>query len=162
MIGLRSVGWAWPLAVLLTLLLLDLVVADDEEAGTLELKLKLILYFGALLGGGIATNAFTPAKPKKAPPPPHRPRKRRGVHSIFNEYGALYCRRAYRMDTTTFWKLHALLEPKLSNKTKKRKRKQKKGAKNGVISTPTWLSVALRYFAGGCPDDIAISHPEFA
>jgi hypothetical protein len=37
-------------------------------------------------------------------------------------------------------------------------KKHRNGGKNGLVSTEMQLSAAIRYFAGGRPDDIAISH----
>ena len=150
--------WACVLAVLIVTLLLDVVMANENERKYAEGKMKMILHLGALLGGGVLADTDGATRRASRPAPPHRPRKRRGIKSIFNEYGEYYCRRAYRMDQPSFWKLHAILEPVMNKRTKKRKHKQRKGAKNGIISTPIRLSVALRYFAGGRPDDIAISH----
>ena len=81
------------------------------------------------------------------------------VKSIMEEQGPYYVRRAYRMHGHSFLKLHKMLKSKLKNKkTPGSKKKHKDGAKNGLISTATRLSAALRYFAGGRPDDIALSH----
>ena len=60
------------------------------------------------------------------------------------------------MDQDSFWELHRILYPFLRGKGKDRK--QKLGAKNGIISTPIRLSAAIRYFAGGRPEDIALVH----
>ena len=38
-------------------------------------------------------------------------RKRRPVHTIFEELGPYYVRRAYRMNQEDFWRLHRLLLP---------------------------------------------------
>ena len=74
-------------------------------------------------------------------------RTRRSVVSIFAEYGAYYTRRAYRMDSDTFWHLHKLLQP------------SKRGrAPNCDIPSELKLSLAIRYFAGGDPYDLMISH----
>jgi DDE superfamily endonuclease len=88
---------------------------------------------------------------------PHRNRKRKYVNDIFNELGPYYVRRAYRMEPASFWKLCRLLIPLLA-KAASNKKKWKNGAKNGLIPTPTKISVALRYFAGGSPYDIALVH----
>jgi hypothetical protein len=85
----------------------------------------------------------------------HRKRKRKYVNDIFNELGPYYVRRAYRMESTSFWKLCTLLRPYLVKPSKK---KCRNGAKNGLIPLPTKISVALRYFAGGSPYDISVVH----
>jgi hypothetical protein len=86
----------------------------------------------------------------------HRTRKRKYVNDIFNELGPYYVRRAYRMEPASFWKLCRLLRPfvvKVSTK-----KKWKNGAKNGLIPTPTKISAAIRYFAGGSAYDISVVH----
>ena len=99
----------------------------------------------------------------------HNERKRRTVNSIFMEQGPYYVRRAYRMDSASFWELHRLVLPSLetestttcNNGTEKldsANEKRKRNAKNGLISSPVRLSVAIRYFSGGRPDDIALVH----
>jgi hypothetical protein len=91
--------------------------------------------------------------------PRDKPRKRvrRGVQSIFEEYGPYYVRRAYRMTEVAFWKLHEFLKPHMGS-IRKKPEKHRNGGKNGIIGTEVRLLVAIRYFAGGRPDDIAISH----
>ncbi len=69
--------------------------------------------------------------------------------------------RAYRMKEESFWHLHRKLHPYLGGKTRPpsgSKKKHRNGAKNGIIPSTIRLSVALRYFAGGSPYDIAIAH----
>jgi DDE superfamily endonuclease len=85
----------------------------------------------------------------------HRTRTRKYVNDIFNEMGPHYVRRAYRMEPSSFWKLCRLLRPFLFKKSNK---KTRNGAKNGLIPTPTKVSVAIRYFAGGSPYDISVVH----
>jgi hypothetical protein len=85
----------------------------------------------------------------------HRTRKRKYVNDIFNELGPHYVRRAYRMESDSFWKLCRLLRPFVVKASSK---KFRSGAKNGLIPTPTKISVALRYFAGGSPYDISVVH----
>jgi hypothetical protein len=90
-----------------------------------------------------------------------RTRIRRSVSSIFREHGAYYVRRAYRMTESAFWDLHTKLVPHMTTvriNPAKRQKTQRKGAKNGLIPTDIRLSAAIRYFAGGRPEDIAISH----
>ena len=65
------------------------------------------------------------------------------------------------MDEPSFWKLHRLLYKFLGGRVMPQrgsKKRHRNGAKNGVITSPTRLSVGLRHFAGGRPDDIAIVH----
>ena len=92
--------------------------------------------------------------------PPHRQRNRRQVNDIFNEQGPTYVRRAYRMHADSFWALHKLLKNGIAKAAEEAKgtKKHRNGAKNGVISTSVRLSAAIRYFAGGRPDDIALVH----
>ena len=88
-------------------------------------------------------------------------RKQRPVYTIFRELGPIYTRRAYRMHEDDFWVLHKILQKHLGGKVRPDKGSRKRhrnGAPNGLISSPTRLSVALRYFAGGSPYDIAIAH----
>ena len=87
----------------------------------------------------------------------HINRKRRPVYDIFRELGPGYVRRAYRMDAASFWELHQLLLPHLKKK-KSRKKKHRNGAPNGLISLSARLSAAIRYFAGGRAEDIALVH----
>jgi len=89
------------------------------------------------------------------------PRQRRPVREIFREMGPYYLKRAYRMDEESFWALHWLLYKDLGGRVKPKKgstKRHRNGAKNGLIPSPTRLSAALRYYAGGRPDDIAIAH----
>jgi DDE superfamily endonuclease len=86
----------------------------------------------------------------------HRTRNRKYVNDIFNEMGPHYVRRAYRMEPASFWKLCRLLRPLLLKKSNKKKNRN--GAKNGIIPTPTKISAAIRYFAGGSPYDISVVH----
>lgn len=51
-----------------------------------------------------------------------------------------------------------ILRPYLVKKNRSPKKKHRDGAKNGIISNATRLSVALRYFAGGRPEDISLVH----
>ena len=92
---------------------------------------------------------------------PSPPRIRRSVKSIFRELGPYNTRRAYRMKEATFWELHRRLYKKMKYNARppsSSKKKCKNGARNGLITSPTRLSCAIRYFAGGSPYDIAIAH----
>lgn len=66
------------------------------------------------------------------------------------------------MTETSFWFLLDILEPhmKISSETndKESRKKHRNGAKNGLIPAETRLSVALRFFAGGRPEDIMLVH----
>jgi DDE superfamily endonuclease len=101
------------------------------------------------------------ASERRGPTDKARTRVRRSVESIFLQYGPYYVRRAYRMDEEAFWKLHGYVAPLMvSTRTRpgSKTKTHKNGGKNGLISTSTRLSASIRYFAGGRPDDIAISH----
>ena len=89
----------------------------------------------------------------------HRNRKRKTATQLFGEAGPCYVRRAYRMDEASFWALHRMLYPYLRPaRSASSTKNNKDGAKNGIISSPIRLSAAIRYMAGGRPDDIAASH----
>jgi hypothetical protein len=77
---------------------------------------------------------------------PHIRRQRRDVSSMFHELGPIYSRRAYRMDTDSFWALHRLLRPHLKGRVRPASLRSKKkcGAVNGVIPSTIRLSIALR------------------
>ena len=66
------------------------------------------------------------------------------------------------MDKSSFNELHRVLSILIRWSKKKARLSKRKthrnGAKNGLISTRIRLSAALRYFAGGRPDDIALVH----
>ena len=64
------------------------------------------------------------------------------------------------MQSTSFWKLERMLRPHITRprSAKARRLRKRDGARNGRISTAIRLSAALRYFAGGRPDDISLSH----
>lgn len=82
-----------------------------------------------------------------------RRRTRVRLEDIFNEYGPVFFRRAYRMREDSFWRLLDLIEANMGNKGKgKRKRGR---TPNGHVSNGIRLAMALRYFAGGDPLDIA-------
>jgi hypothetical protein len=84
-------------------------------------------------------------------------RKRRMVSDIMRELGPGYTRRAYRMSEDSFYNLHKLLRPHL-NPPQSEKKSWKNGSPNGIIISTVRLSIALRYFAGGRPEDIALVH----
>ena len=92
----------------------------------------------------------------------HNFRKRRYINSIFQELGRDMTRRAYRMHADSFWKAKDKLNAVLDSFKKARRRHNSRGGtggvKNGAISNATRFSAALRYFAGGRPEDIALVH----
>jgi DDE superfamily endonuclease len=92
--------------------------------------------------------------------PPPIDRERKTVNNIFKELGPSYTRRAYRMSEDAFWFLHRKLYAYLRRPTayKRNHLVKVKGAANGIITTPVRLSCAIRYFAGGRPEDIALVH----
>jgi hypothetical protein len=81
-------------------------------------------------------------------------RTRKEVDKIFDELGC-YQRKAYRMSRESFQKLHDDLPE--YEKIFPNKRKRGKDP-NGAIPTALYLSAAIRYFAGGSPLDIMLSH----
>ena len=90
-------------------------------------------------------------------------RERRCVSDIFTELGPIYTHRSYRMTENEFWKLYSLLAPYYPKKRNcKRKRSNIESNPdiilNKKIDLSLRLSVAMRYFAGGCPLDIICSH----
>jgi hypothetical protein len=97
-------------------------------------------------------------KARVALPPIERERKT--MNTVFQELGPSYTRRAYRMtEEDSFWSLHKLLYAYLRRPAAyKRNRLVMKGATNGLITTPFRLSCAIRYFAGGRPEDISLVH----
>ena len=93
---------------------------------------------------------------------PFIPRRRKPVKEIFAELGPSLTRRAYRMTEASFWELLHRLKPfiKCSSETNKLDsgKTHRNGAKNGLITAETRLSVALRFYAGGRPEDIMLVH----
>jgi len=149
---------AFRLTLLVCLCIFGLVAAVETRNNAAADKLKLSSIFSVLavsddagLGDDNDDN-----KHQKKEQKPHRTRTRRFVNSIFYELGPYYVRRAYRMDAASFWELHRILKPCLESK--KKPTHKRKGAKNGLISTEIRLSSAIRYFAGGRPDDISLVH----
>eukprot|EP00804_Cyclotella_cryptica_P022404 CCRYP_020044-RA/>CCRYP_020044-RA protein AED:0.32 eAED:-0.07 QI:0/0/0/1/1/1/2/0/430 len=93
-------------------------------------------------------------------------RQRRTVHQIHGCLGARYFCLAYRMSFDSFWTLHANLLPHIVTASRGMRSYRKVGGRvggnyvlppipNGEITTSVRLACALRYFAGGCPYDIA-------
>ena len=88
---------------------------------------------------------------------------RKPVQEIFAELGPCLTCRAYQMTEASFWFLLDTLEPFMktsseTNDSNQFKKKHRNGAKNSFIPSETRLSVALRFFAGGRPDDIMLVH----
>ncbi|KAL7483798.1 hypothetical protein ACHAW6_009449 [Cyclotella cf. meneghiniana] len=82
-------------------------------------------------------------------------RTRKQVENLFQLMGA-HQERAYRMNVEQFNELHMQLLPELSKEfTSKRKRGH---TPNGAINTKLRLSAAIRFYAGGSPLDIMLSH----
>ena len=155
------------LAVLAVLLLvvLDAVMAAGDTFFAGE-KLRLVMSLGSILVGDrlIGTGVDDEVRSRyerfgnHSGGAEHRSRTRNYVHKMFDEYGPYYAKRAYRMPVKSFWRLHVLLRPYMIVSRRSAGTKRKRGAKNGTIGTQLRLSAALRYFAGGRPDDISISH----
>jgi len=120
----------------------------------------LLLGSGIIFPGNIIAGNHASVAALIDPLPAIR-RVRRPVSSIFQELGESYTSRAYRMTALSFWTLHRLLYlhmgydqyPSLHSKKMNRN-----GAKNGRIHSTHRLSIAIRYFAGGSPYDIALMH----
>ena len=113
----------------------------------------------ALLEEDLEEDAHATWTPKKERRSHSQRVVRRYVNSIFQELGPYYVRRAYQMHAPSFWKLLKLLDPYLNSQSMhKQKTRKGGGAKNGIISNATRLSCAIRYFAGGRPEDIGIAH----
>ena len=142
----------WLSFAVIVLLLFDVVAAANDGFLSGE-KLRLILTLGAMMAG-LPEDDQTPV-PSRSLPRDHCNRNRNNVFDMFEQYGPYYTRRAYRMTSQSFYRLHKILHPYLKPK---RRRGQRRGAKNGCISSQIRLSAALRYFAGGRPDDISLSH----
>jgi hypothetical protein len=86
-----------------------------------------------------------------------RKRTRLNIQEHFNEMGALVFRRNYRMDEQSFWTLLDIIGNQMPSAVVHRQ--NKRGViPNGPITKATRLSIALRYFAGGDPLDIASIH----
>ena len=143
----------------LLMLVADLVTATDDF-GVIADKGRLITLAVSVLIATILEDIGV-AEPRPMAMPghssAHRTRERKRVSDIFNELGPYYVRRAYRMTSSDFWALLSIVEPYIVVPKSPRK-KHKNGAKNGLITPEIRLSSALRYFAGGRPEDIALVH----
>ena len=80
-------------------------------------------------------------------------RTRQSVEIIFRDLGPIFTRRTYRMNESSFWKLLGLL--KIYDNLEL---KLFRMVPNGIISLSARLSMALRWFAGGCSYDISLNH----
>ena len=80
-----------------------------------------------------------------------RTRKRAKIEDLFNVLGNTHFRRSYRMPKEKFDELVNLLSPLIVKSGVKR-------GPNGLISPDLRVSASLRYFAGGSPYDIMLSH----
>jgi hypothetical protein len=91
-------------------------------------------------------------------------RIRTNVSTIFAQLGPTSTRRAFRMHESQFMRLHQILFPYRQFNARRSSprsihpngKSQRKGAANGLIHSSTRLAVALRFFAGGSPYDIAL------
>ena len=89
-------------------------------------------------------------------------RVRASVSAIMYELGSK-SKNYYRMTDMSFWKLHDMLKDDINKKNhntsrRSRKKRRKSYVINGMIHSSLRLSMALCYFAGGCPLDIALVH----
>ena len=141
-------------AVLLSIMLV-LAAAASHSDGSAASRISFLALAAAAVF--VFVEEFDRPKKRIRKTEPHRLRSRRTVSSIFGELGPSYTRRAYWMKEQQFWKLHRLIKSNLVN-PRTGKKKHKNGGKNGIIPTESRLSAALRYFAGGKPDDIALVH----
>ena len=88
-------------------------------------------------------------------------RKRKCVSDIFAELGPTFTKRSYRMSETSFWKLYNMVAPFYPKQKRRRKRRARRGKQNypnKKIVISLRLSIAIRYFAGGCPLDTMSAH----
>ena len=111
---------AWWIGFAFIWLLLFDVVAESSSASDgfplSEKKLRLVMTLGAMIGGvprdiTIGDNDGLPRVGLAVGNGGHRNRKRNLVHEMFDQYGPYYTKRAYRMSTKSFWKLHKILRP---------------------------------------------------
>ena len=109
---------------------------------------------------GAGSTIFYPEIDLPIPRAAFIPRRRKPMKEIFRELGPALTRRAYRMTDESFWTLFKILEPFLKERCSSEtndessKKTHRNGAKNGLIPLTTRLSVAIRFFAGGRPEDI--------
>jgi hypothetical protein len=152
------------LSLVLLVLLLDLAfgVGVKSPGSSFLTQSQLVAMTASILMGTLDSDDEHPVRViNSVPRDKARDRVRRSVQSIFKEHGPYYVRRAYRMTEEAFWELHALLKPLMGSTRMKlggKVKRHRNGGKNGLICSETRLAVAIRYFAGGRPEDIAISH----
>jgi hypothetical protein len=139
--------------------LLVTVGADGGDAGPVEDPTRLAIILLSLLMA-LFPEEFGGDEDRKRKRPPVYPIewKRRKVTDIMRELGTSYTKRAYRMSAKSFFDLHKLLLPYLKCKQPSDKKKWKNGSPNGLIISTVRLSIAIQYFAGGRPEDIALVH----
>ena len=81
-------------------------------------------------------------------------RQRQSVQSFFTKLGAKHAQ-YYRMEVFSFYYLVELLTQNIQHRKRKRKRGK---SPNDDIAVSICVSVALQYFAGGSPLNIALVH----
>jgi hypothetical protein len=78
---------------------------------------------------------------------------------IFLPLSDAYFRWSYRMKKESFYNLHSILQESLENHFFPKKGGKRWIYKNSyLIRTEIRLSIALHFFAGGCPYDLMVSH----
>jgi DDE superfamily endonuclease len=146
----------------LLVLLSVVVLADGEEAQPLptqDISRLVIILVSVLLS--LFPDEFGYGSMNEVRPSVHPiQRRRRNVVDIFRELGPSYSKRAYRMSEESFFKLHRMLEGHLKGTIARNNGKcnWQRGSPNGIITSTARLSIAIRYFAGGRPEDIALVH----
>jgi len=144
------------LLLLLLLCCVDIAVCGGRDGFSIYNKVELVTITLSLLAASIPEELnLSDKKRVMQRRNAHNNRTRRPINSIFKEQGPCYVRRAYRMHSRSFWTLLGFLRPHMKPQPKKN---HKRGAKNGFMSQATRLSVALRHFAGGRTNDIALVH----
>jgi hypothetical protein len=141
------------------LLLATVAAAGSTKESTLcEDKLRLVILLVSVLLC-LFPEEFGFQEEESVPRPSLYPieRERKFVSNIFRELGPTYSKRAYRMTPASFYSLHRLLWQFL-NRPQSGKKKNRNGSTNGLVTTVAPLSMAIRYFAGGRPEDIALVH----
>jgi hypothetical protein len=126
----------------------------NDEVSSLSFDAGASVVAALLLGGILSNYIIEKGISNKGRPKGTKTRRRhhKTVAAIFDEYGPVYFRRAYRMDETSFWTLLDLIEPKMAGKPKRKRGR----APNGDIANSARLAMAIRYFAGGDPLDICV------
>lgn len=147
------------IATLVVVILVATVVAagGNEEPLMVEDTGRMVLILISVLFSMFPEEFGFKEQASSSPASPAIKRSRRLVSHIMKELGPTYTKRAYRMSEDSFFKLHRILW-KYLNRPRSEKKKSKNGSKNGIVTTTVRLSIALRYFAGGRPEDIAVVH----